>query len=69
MSIMPMPRLDKHCFVPCPPERCDCRRGAPLPQPDPYLKSRMCATCAAALQRGESVVCGCYIPERDSPIA
>jgi NTP pyrophosphatase (non-canonical NTP hydrolase) len=29
LSIAPMERLDKHCFVACPPELCDCKNGNP----------------------------------------
>src|ERR1700722_20008569 len=29
MSIAPRERLDKHCFAPCPPYLCDCKRGDP----------------------------------------
>ena len=29
MSIVEPLLLDKYCFVQCPPERCNCRRGNP----------------------------------------
>lgn len=82
MSLMPLPPQDVRCFVACLPHLCVCGRNVPylppmgepfLPDhppylpPSPYLMKRMCSSCAAALQRGEPAVCGCYIPERDSP--
>ncbi len=30
MSLIPPIRYDKHCFVYCGPERCDCAAGDPL---------------------------------------
>jgi hypothetical protein len=27
MPLMPRTIMDKHCFIPCPPERCDCKVG------------------------------------------
>jgi hypothetical protein len=30
MSLTPAPRIEKHCLVPCPPERCNCVAGTPL---------------------------------------
>lgn len=29
MSLFPKTIYDKHCFVPCPPDRCDCKVGNP----------------------------------------
>lgn len=34
----------------------------------PYQRPLMCADCAAKAARGEVAVCGCYMPERDSPM-
>lgn len=36
MSLVPKTRMDKHCFIQCPPESCDCIAGAP-PLPLPTL--------------------------------
>lgn len=30
MSIFPRTIEDKHCFMPCPPDRCNCKVGNPL---------------------------------------
>lgn len=29
MSLFPRTRVDKHCLIACPPERCNCLAGAP----------------------------------------
>jgi hypothetical protein len=29
-TLVPRLLMDKHCFIQCPPDRCDCRAGNPV---------------------------------------